>query len=134
MQKLVTLLCVLVICLSVFNGASACGKCPDNYIATRTYNDIMRSIGNEGHQLAIEFATVCTICGQLRGFAYVYKGEIVPHESAGQGYDQQQLYSQCAVCYGQFKTTAASVPMLPLRRALFQLPSLNLLEGYTKRV
>ncbi len=107
MKKLVTLLCALVICLSVFNVASACGQYPDDYIASRTYNDIMRSIGEEGHQLAIEFAEVCTLCGRYHGFSYVYLGEIFPHASAVQRDDQQDSPrhpdAQCTVCYAQFQ-------------------------------
>lgn len=127
MKKLVALLCALMICLSVFSGASACGKCPDNYIASRTGNDIMRSIGEEGHQMAVEFASLCTICGQLKGFCYVYTGEIMPHTSEGQGDDQQ--HSQCTVCHAQLKESQPFVSPLTLRGALFQRTALDLLKS-----
>lgn len=114
MKKLVTLLCALVLCLSVFSAASACGKYPDDYIASRTGNDIMRTVGEEGHQLAIEFAEVCTICGRLHGFSYAYLGKLMPHESEGQRYYQhippRHFYSQCTVCNALFNKTAALVP------------------------
>lgn len=132
MKRLVSLLCALVLCLSVFNGASACGKYPNDYIASRTGYDIMRSVGKEGYQLAIEFAEVCTLCGRLHGFSYIYLGKPVPHESAGQGYDQQHssrhFDSQCTVCNVQSQRTAALVPTLTLRRALFQRLPLDFLN------
>ncbi len=133
MKKLVTLLCALVVCLSVCNGASACGKYPDDYIASRTRYDIMRCVGEEGHQLAIEFADVCTICGGLHGFHYIYLGKPVPHESDGQRYYQsvppRQFYSQCTVCHAPFNRTAALVPTLTLRRAMFQRLPLDFLKS-----
>lgn len=132
MKKLVTLLCALVVCLSVCNVASACGKYPDDYVASPTGNNIMRSMGKEGHQKAYEFAEICTLCGGLHGFSYLYLGKMEPHEAEGQRYNQhdspRQLYAQCTVCYGPFNTITALTPTLTLRRTIFQRLPLDFLK------
>lgn len=105
MKKLVALLCMLVLCLSVFNVASACGKYPDDYITSRTGNDRYRNMGSDGHQWAIEFAEVCTKCGGLHGYVYMYTGNILPHQLKKQNYHSGQyhyFYSSCTVCYAQY--------------------------------
>ncbi len=114
MKKLVTLLCALVLCLSVFNVASACGKYPDDYNAFATGNDIVRNVGN-GHQKAIEFAEVCSICGKVGGYTYEYVGGIYSHWSNGQRHNyhsgrQHYFYSVCTVCYAQYNTKSGLCP------------------------
>ncbi len=115
MKKLVTLLCALVLCLSVFNVASACGKYPDNYIASPTGDERYRSINATQHQMAVEFAEICSKCGQFRGYTYVYTGDPFRHRSGGERYNyhsggRHYFYSSCTVCYGQYNKKSGLCP------------------------
>lgn len=118
MKKLVALLCMLVLCLSVFNVASACGKYPDDYVASPTGNNMYRSISGTQHQMAVEFADVCTICGRLHGYRYVYTGDKFQHRSGGERYNYHSgnshyFYSQCTICHGQYNVKSGLCPGNP---------------------